>query len=120
PHVVRKIEEYTTKDQRKTMIAYSLGNFVSNQPWTPNKLGMLLYLKFKDNEDQKAFGLTDIKYIPLWTIRTIEKDSTAKFRIYPVWDDKKIPAEAKNIIDKQLGNEKRINSEQEATTYLKK
>ncbi|MBC7420803.1 MAG: CapA family protein [Bdellovibrio sp.] len=120
PHVVRKIEEYTTKDQRRTLVAYSLGNFVSNQPWTPNKLAMLLYLKFKDNQDQKPYELKDIKYIGLWTTRTIEKDTTAKYRINAVWDAKKLPVEAEKILKEQLGNDLRIKSEAETKKFLNK
>ena len=31
PHVLQPVESYTTKDGRKTIIAYSLGNFISSQ-----------------------------------------------------------------------------------------
>ncbi len=31
PHVLQKIEYYNTRDQRKALIAYSLGNFISGQ-----------------------------------------------------------------------------------------
>ncbi len=120
PHVIRKIETYETKDQRKTMIAYSLGNFVSNQPWTPTKLAMLLYLKFKDNQDQKQYELTDIKYVALWTTRTIEKDTTAKYRIDAIWDEKKLPQEAQNILKSHLDKNQRIKSEKEVNLFLKK
>ncbi len=118
PHVVRKIEEYTTKDQRRTLVAYSLGNFVSNQPWNPNKLGMLLYLKFQDNHDQKQFILTDIKYVGLWTTRTIEKDTTAKYRINAVWDEKKLPHEVQNIMKEQLGTANRLTSDEAVKAFL--
>merc|ERR1712232_509038 len=31
PHVTQEAQVYTTRDNRKTLIAYSLGNFVSHQ-----------------------------------------------------------------------------------------
>lgn len=118
PHVVRKIQEYTTSDQRRTIVAYSLGNFVSNQPWTKNKLSMLLYLKFKDNQDQKPYELIEVKYIPLWTTRTIQKDGTSKYRIDAVWDEKKIPSEAAQILKSELGNDKRIKDQKQFEQML--
>ncbi len=120
PHVLRRIETHTTKDNRKTIVAYSLGNFVSNQPWTPNKTSMILYLKFNENPKENLLELKDIKYIPLWTIRTIEKDHTSKFRVQPIWDLKKVPAESRAIWEAELGHEKRIKSEIEVSNFLKK
>lgn len=116
PHVVQKIENYTTVDGRNTVIAYSLGNFVSNQPWTPNKASMILYVKFGRGPNQKV-EVSKVSYIPLWTVRTIERDGTSKFRISPVWDTRK--SEAEKIWKDQLGDERRLKSEQELSEFLK-
>lgn len=46
PHVVQPLERYVTTDGRETLIAYSLGNFVSGQVGVPRRsspmLGLLL------------------------------------------------------------------------------
>lgn len=47
PHVVQPIETYQTKDGRTTLIAYSLGNFVSNQGSLKNRASGLLKLTIK-------------------------------------------------------------------------
>ncbi len=118
PHVIRRVEEYTTKDSRKTLVAYSMGNFVSNQPWIPNKTSMILYLKFKAEPSQKLLNLINVKFVPLWTTRVIEKDNTSKFRIQPVWNFTTVPAEAVQIWKNQVGDERRIKSEIELKQFL--
>lgn len=119
PHVVQKMEDHVTPDGRNTLIAYSLGNFVSNQPWTPNKASMMLFTKIKLNQVRKA-ELLSIKYIPLWMNRTVEKDGTSKFRLESVWDFKKMPADAVKIWKSELGEKYQIKSPAEAELFLKK
>lgn len=57
PHVLQPIRYYQTQDGRQTLIAYSLGNFVSNQGSLNNRLSGLLELKFeKDNNITQLKG----------------------------------------------------------------
>lgn len=119
PHVVQKMEDYTTKDGRNTLIAYSLGNFVSNQPWTPNKVSMMLLGKFKLNS-VRQLEIEEIKYIPLWMVRSSEKDGTSKFRIQTAFDFKKFPSDAVKIWQEQLGEKYLLKSETEAESFLQK
>lgn len=119
PHVLQAVEDFTTQDGRKTFIAYSMGNFVSNQPKTPNKTSMMLLAKFKLGVNLKL-EMTDLKYISLWMSRTIEKDDSAKYRISPVWDLKKVPAEAAQIWKDQLGLERRFKNEAEINQFFTK
>lgn len=119
PHVVQKIENFTTEDGRSTVIAYSLGNFVSNQYWLWTKTSMLLFLKFKEDISSEQLLVDDVKYIPLWMNRTIEKDGTAKFRVLPIFDFKKVPYDASQIWIQQLGNEKRLKEPDEVEHFLK-
>lgn len=118
PHVSQKIEMHLTPDKRKTLIAYSLGNFISNQPAVPTKTSMLLYLKLKPVRD--SFVFDDVKYIPLWMNRKIEKDFTARFRLEPAFDMKRYPKEAVQIWHEQLGEEGRLKSPIEVENFLKK
>lgn len=120
PHVVQKIESYTTEDQRPALISYSLGNFVSNQPWTPNKTSMILYLKLKSNSNGTAYVVDGARYLPLWMSRAIDKDGTSKFRVSAAFDLKKIPTEAEEIWNQQLGKELRFNQESELDLFLNK
>lgn len=119
PHVVQKLEEYITATGRRSFIAYSLGNFVSNQPWIPNKASMQLLAKMKINEQEKI-ELVDLKYIALWMNRTIEKEGSAKFRLSPVWQMTKMPKEAIAIWNEQLGEERRLKDPAAAENFFKK
>ena len=119
PHVVQKIEEFVALDGRRAFIAYSLGNFVSNQPWIPNKASLQLLAKMKIN-DREKIELVDLKYIALWMNRTIEKEGSSKFRLSPVWDMKKMPQEAITIWNEQLGEEKRLKNSAAADVFFKK
>ncbi len=118
PHVVQKIESYTTTDGRPTIIAYSLGNFISNQFWLWTKTSMLLLLKFKEDGASDQLIVDDLKYVPLWMNRTIEKDGTAKYRLLPIFNFKKVPHDASEIWVQQLGNEKRLKEPAEVEQFF--
>ena len=49
PHVLQPIEELTAADGRKTLVAYSIGNFVSAQNEGPRIIGAMLSLDFEKN-----------------------------------------------------------------------
>ncbi len=75
PHVLQPVERYTAKDGRECIIAYSLGNFISNQErhyTTGQKVskgdprdGVLLFLRLvKDSTGTRVEGPAAV---PLWT-----------------------------------------------------
>ncbi len=96
PHVLQPVEVYETNDGRLTFVAYSLGNFISNQSRTyahgvqPAKVGNTrdgLLLRFaavrKEYEGgQVRTELADLRAEPLWT----ENNALARKR------DGKLPA----------------------------
>lgn len=96
PHVLQPVEVYLTKDGRATFVAYSLGNFISNQSRTyvhgvqPAKVGNTrdgLILRFAAVRKRYADGvirteLADLRAEPLWT----ENNALARRR------DPKLPA----------------------------
>ncbi len=75
PHVLGPVEEYSAADGRKCVIAYSLGNFISNQERNYNlslptekgdpRDGVLLYIAFV--EDSAGRRLDGPWAVPLWT-----------------------------------------------------
>lgn len=81
PHVLQPIEVYLTEDGRHTFVAYSLGNFISNQSRTyvhglhPEKMGNTrdgVIVRFRGIRRQYADGLVraelaDLVAEPLWT-----------------------------------------------------
>jgi poly-gamma-glutamate synthesis protein (capsule biosynthesis protein) len=107
PHVLQPIETYLTRDQRSTIIVYSLGNFLSNQSSSyvnslmPDKTGEprdSLVLKFAAvKKDYGPAGirveLSDVGILPLWTEnnRLLVRSGRAKvLSIRPVFIDREI------------------------------
>jgi poly-gamma-glutamate synthesis protein (capsule biosynthesis protein) len=80
PHVLQKAEWYETEDGRKTLVAYSLGNFISNQSRKYHPI---------DGDTEDAYTRDGV----IMEI-TIENDAQLtkktnmvikKFRVVPVW-----------------------------------
>lgn len=64
PHVMQPVEKYTTKDGRETVIAYSLGNFVSNQIGLPRLSSAILLLALGPDGKGKL-QMASIGWVPL-------------------------------------------------------
>jgi len=108
PHVLQPIETYVTQDQRKTVIFYSLGNFLSNQSATyvqdlmPDKTAEpreSIIAKFAVvKKDYGPAGirveLSAVGIMPIWeeNNRLELRSGRAKAAsIYPVFMDRVIP-----------------------------
>jgi len=108
PHVLQPIETYLTQDQRKTVIFYSLGNFLSNQSATyvqdlmPDKtaepresiIARFAVVKKDYGPAGTRVELSDVGIMPIW-----EENNRLELRsgrakapsIYPVFMDRVIP-----------------------------
>lgn len=64
PHVIQPIEKYVTKDGRETVIAYSLGNFVSNQIGLPRLSSAILLLAL-GTDGKGKLQMASIGWVPL-------------------------------------------------------
>ncbi|MGC2333497.1 MAG: CapA family protein [Candidatus Acidiferrales bacterium] len=108
PHVLQPIETYVTQDQRKTVIFYSLGNFLSNQSATfvqdlmPDKtaepresiIAKFAVVKKDYGPAGVRFELSDVGIMPIWeeNNRLALRSGRAKApSIYPVFMDRVIP-----------------------------
>jgi hypothetical protein len=108
PHVLQPIETYVTRDERNTVIVYSLGNFISNQArtyvsgLTPDKTGEQrdsLVLKF--SAIKKDYGpagirveLGDMGILPAWTENNslqVRAGHAKTLFIGPLFIDREIP-----------------------------
>ena len=108
PHVLQPIETYLTHDDRSTFIAYSLGNFISNQArtyvggLTPDKTGEQrdsLVIRF--SAIKKDYGpagirveLGDTGILPVWTENNslqVRAGRAKTLFIGPVFIDREIP-----------------------------
>ena len=70
PHVVQPIETKITKNKKgsthQTVIAYSLGNFVSNQDKQNTDGGILLEVNLSKDLKQQKTTIQDTHFIPIW------------------------------------------------------
>lgn len=87
PHVVQPIEERRMRSKsghgKNVVVAYSLGNFISNQQKPRTDGSILLSVKLKKEKGKSI--IADYSYIPIW--RYIEKtDEATHFRVLPAAD----------------------------------
>lgn len=66
PHVIQPMEILNI-DGRKVFVAYSLGNFISNQYWRYSTDGLVLNLEIEKKDDNVYFK--NINYIPTAVLR---------------------------------------------------
>ncbi|MCY4310961.1 MAG: CapA family protein [Rhodospirillaceae bacterium] len=65
PHVMQPIEKYVTASGREGLVAYSLGNFVSNQIGLPRRSSIILMLGLKPTPSGKL-QMAAMGWIPIW------------------------------------------------------
>lgn len=62
PHVIQPVEYITNQDGRKTLVAYSLGNFISAQNRGPRMLGGMLNFEIVKNNATGEIALENVKF----------------------------------------------------------
>ncbi len=64
PHVLQPIEKYITKDNRETLVSYSLGNFVSFQGSTRTRTTLILLLGL--TKTPQGTIINGIRFVPMF------------------------------------------------------
>ncbi len=77
-HVVQPIEVRTEDGlvqgwHRNFFIAYSLGNFLSNQRWRYSDCGLMVNLKLVKGQSRPGIQIVAASYLPLWVYRYQEE-----------------------------------------------
>jgi len=118
PHTLQPIEYFSSSSNKidSGFVAYSLGNFVSNQRWRYSDGGAILNFSVQKNHNSGKVTLAGVRYLPIWVF----KGSTANGSEYIV-----LPAEVAS--SKEYLSEKDIAMAQECsndtetilTTYTK-
>lgn len=87
PHVVQPVDYFkTNKANLDTgFVAYSLGNFISNQRWRYSDAGVILKIKVSKNILTDSVYLSDVSYLPTWVF----KGKTKKGREYIILPSQK-------------------------------
>jgi poly-gamma-glutamate capsule biosynthesis protein CapA/YwtB (metallophosphatase superfamily) len=79
-HVIQPIEvgaKYTVPGHYRTyFVAYSLGNFLSNQRWRYSDCGLMVSLKLRKEPVWPGIRIVSASYLPLWVYRYQEEKQT--------------------------------------------
>lgn len=97
PHVVQLAEFIETeRGNKKTLVVYSMGNFLSNQqfertenPYTED--GVIVNVKIKKDIDSGKININEVSYIPTWVHRYNENEKFSNrnefiYKILPLFD----------------------------------
>lgn len=99
PHVPQPIEFFNTKGGNldSGFVAYSLGNFISNQRWRYSDGGPILNFSIAKNHIDKSIHLHEIVVIPTWVFKgkrnenldyvILPSDSVVNQSLYPFMTD---------------------------------
>lgn len=68
PHVLQPWEKMTARDGREGLVIYSTGNFISNQPWTANRSGVIAVIELFKGASGKA-AISAAGFVPTWVER---------------------------------------------------
>lgn len=70
PHMIGPTQKVYSKAINDTaFVAYSLGNFLSNQYWRYTDAGVILKLMIQKNYTKKTCSFRDANYVPTWVYR---------------------------------------------------
>lgn len=83
PHVLQPIEYFKKEGKLDSgFVAYSLGNFISNQQWRYSDAGVILQFQITKNLATRAFQLEKIFFTPTWVFKG-KIDGKREYRILP-------------------------------------
>jgi poly-gamma-glutamate synthesis protein (capsule biosynthesis protein) len=71
PHVIQPFDFFKTKDTKidSGFVAYSMGNFVSNQRWRYSDAGVILNIEISKNIMSDSIYISEVNYLPTWVFR---------------------------------------------------
>jgi poly-gamma-glutamate capsule biosynthesis protein CapA/YwtB (metallophosphatase superfamily) len=80
PHVIEPTEFFKTNHTMidSGFVAYSMGNFISNQRWRYSDAGVILNIQISKNIFTDSVFISDVSYLPTW----VYKGQTEKGREY--------------------------------------
>ena len=106
PHVVQPMKLLPADSNRVVPVAYSLGNFISNQQKKHTDGGALLEVKLRKNRSGTRTSIERINYIPVWRWKRRNSDGKPRFAVIPVsyFETEEDNPELLNAADKKKMN----------------
>lgn len=85
PHVIQSIEYFETNAATidSGIVAYSLGNFISNQRNRYTDAGIILYLNLEKNFNTNRINLSSVEFVPTWVFKG-KTERGNEFLILPI------------------------------------
>lgn len=88
PHVVQPIKNGTRAlsngKSKNTLVAYSLGNFISGQRRANTDGGLMLEVELTKDRTSQEVHINDHSYIPVWRYIEKEKGGKTTYRLLPI------------------------------------
>jgi poly-gamma-glutamate synthesis protein (capsule biosynthesis protein) len=119
PHVIQPFDYYKTNNTKLDpgFIAYSMGNFISNQRWRYSDAGVILNIQISKNKLTDSIYISDVNYFPTWVF----KGQTEKGREYIILPSQLVETDSSfNFLtdsDKKLMNEAFNDTREIITKY---
>ncbi len=82
PHIIQPFEKFKTNNTKldSGFVAYSLGNFISNQRWRYSDGGLVFNFKVTKNIFTDSVYISEVNFLPIWVF----KGKTEKGREYKI------------------------------------
>lgn len=117
PHVIQPINEIEREDGHKTLVAYSLGNFISNQreeTMGDRRTADGIILNLTLDKTRKGVKIEEWGYTPTWTYKIPKENKKSDYYILPV--EETLNSEEGKELDKSTINE--LNESLESTRSI--
>ncbi len=71
PHAIQPLKYFKTENAKLDtgLIAYSMGNFISNQRWRYSDAGLILSITLAKNILKDSVYISDVQYLPTWVFK---------------------------------------------------
>ena len=71
PHVIEPFDFYETRNTKldSGFVAYSMGNFISNQRWRYSDAGVILNIQLSKNRFTDSVYISEVSYLPTWVFK---------------------------------------------------
>lgn len=71
PHVIQPVDIFKTDSAKidSGFVAYSMGNFISNQRWRYSDAGVILNIEISKNILSDSIYISEVNYLPTWVFR---------------------------------------------------
>jgi poly-gamma-glutamate capsule biosynthesis protein CapA/YwtB (metallophosphatase superfamily) len=71
PHVIQPVDYFKTDSAKLDtgFVAYSMGNFISNQRWRYSDAGLILNIQLVKNRNTDSIYIKNVSYVPTWVFK---------------------------------------------------